>query len=155
MMRDSQRSKVYAWERTQPWWQTAQRGGGYTEVASSAVRPLTLGECERFLSRVLTKAGVDTVTLGDGRGARWARGGSWKITLPVWARTRPVMLHEAAHSIAVQRGVSDRHGPIFVRIYLDLLVRHLHLSADELLRSARTARVKVAPRNRTGGDVKV
>lgn len=148
-MRDSQRSRVYAWERSQSWWQIAARGSRYTEVPSSVVRPLSLPECEAYLSRVLHKAGAWPVEVVDGRGSRAARALAWRIALPVFGRTRPVMLHEAAHAIAAQRGRDDKHGPQFVRIYIDLLVRHLHLSAGALLKSARAAGVKVAPRNRT------
>lgn len=151
-MRDSQRSRVYAWERSQAWWQAAYRGRRYAEVPNSVVQPLALSECEKYLSRVLRKAGAAPVVVADGRGSPNAKGSSWRIQLPTFARTRPIMLHEAAHSIAAQRGVDDRHGPNFARIYIDLLARHLHLPAGELLKSARAARVKVAPRNRTGGD---
>lgn len=148
-MRDSQRSRVYAWERAQSWWQTASPGARYAEVSSSAVRPLTLPECEKLILRALRKAGCRMVDLGDGRGRRTAGGYSHRILLPTWARTKPVILHEAAHSVAAQRGFDDGHGPRFMRVYLDLLTRHLHLKPGVLLASARGAGVKVAPRNRT------
>lgn len=154
-MRDSQRARVYAWERAQPWWQVARRGSGYTEVASSVVRPLTLAECEKYLSKVLRKAGALPVRVRDGRGSPNAKGWTTGVQLPVFARSRPVILHEAAHVIASQRGLFVKHGPEFVRIYLDLVSRHLHVNPGALLASARGARVKVAPRNRTGGGAQV
>ncbi len=61
--------------------------------------------------------------------------------LPSW-----VLLHELAHamsSTAEER--SDGHGPIFVGLYLKLLVDHARLPREALEASLRAARLDWAP----------
>lgn len=54
------------------------------------------------------------------------------ITLPRWARTPWVVLHELAHHLAWH----DGHGPRFVGILIGLVSRHLGYDAVELMRLA-------------------
>jgi hypothetical protein len=77
--------------------------------------------------------------VADGRGRRHACGSRQVIKLPKWARTRPVVLHECAHGLA-----PDKHGPEFVRVYVDFLVRFMDLDRDALLASLAGAGVAVA-----------
>ncbi len=56
------------------------------------------------------------------------------------------VLHELAHAMtSTEDGRSDGHGPVFVGIYLQLLVRYMRLDAAELLESVREAGLRVAP----------
>ena len=56
------------------------------------------------------------------------------------------VLHELAHAMtSTEDGRSDGHGPVFVGIYLQLLVRYMRLDAAELLESLREAGLRVAP----------
>lgn len=56
------------------------------------------------------------------------------------------VLHELAHAMtSTEDGRSDGHGPVFVGIYLRLLVRYMRLDAAELLESVREAGLRVAP----------
>ncbi len=56
------------------------------------------------------------------------------------------VLHELAHAMtSTEDGRSDGHGPVFVGIYLRLLVRYMRLDAAELLESLREAGLRVAP----------
>jgi hypothetical protein len=54
-----------------------------------------------------------------------------------------VVLHEAAHCINQQRK-GDKHGPVFVRLYIQLLATYMKLDEAELVRSAKAAKLKVA-----------
>ena len=60
---------------------------------------------------------------------------------PAWC-----LLHELAHSLSASHdGQSDGHGPIFMGLFVQLLVRYLRLDQTELLRSLRDAGISVRP----------
>lgn len=55
--------------------------------------------------------------------------------LPTW-----VLLHELAHAMtSTAEGASAGHGPLFVGMYLGLLVRHARMPMGELAASLRAA----------------
>ncbi len=59
--------------------------------------------------------------------------------LPSW-----ILLHELAHTMSSSHdGPSDGHGPVFVGLYVDLLVRYLRFERDKLLRSLEAADIIV------------
>ena len=61
--------------------------------------------------------------------------------LPSW-----VLLHELAHAMtSTAEGASAGHGPLFVGMYLGLLVRHARLPAEELASSLRAAGIAFDP----------
>jgi hypothetical protein len=61
--------------------------------------------------------------------------------LPSW-----VLLHELAHAMtSTAEGDSDGHGPLFVGLYLGLLVRHARLDFEALAASLRTAGIGFDP----------
>jgi hypothetical protein len=83
------------------------------------------------------------VHIGDGR--RRSRTACWDkntetIKLPVRMRIRWIVLHEVAHSLAPE---DARHGPDFVRIYIDLLARYADVPASVSRALAKKMRVKV------------
>jgi hypothetical protein len=55
-------------------------------------------------------------------------------------------LHETAHTINSARGLNDKHGPLFVRLFIQLLGTYLGWDEPALARSARMAGLKVAGR---------
>jgi hypothetical protein len=56
------------------------------------------------------------------------------------------VLHELAHAMtSTEDGRSDGHGPVFVGIYLQLLVRYMRFYQLELLGSFRQAGIRVTP----------
>lgn len=130
--RDSQRSKVYAWERAH-----------VPDFDGKQSYKLTLRQCEIMINRVWAdyRPTETPPRVADGRGCSNAKGGRWRITLPRWARTVPIVLHELAHPLT--RSDLPAHGPEFVRLFIDLLVRYNEGDKAELLRTARAARVKV------------
>jgi hypothetical protein len=139
-MRDFQRSRLYAWERSLSiWWPAAD---------DATPRTMTLAECSRLVERATRRYGVATPPIADGRGTRFAKGSSWRISLPTWARNLAVVLHETAHCIDAARDVDDRHGPVFVRLYIQLLATYAGQNEAMLVKSARAAGLKVAGRQR-------
>jgi hypothetical protein len=59
---------------------------------------------------------------------------------PAWC-----LLHEIAHAMSTTHdGRSDGHGPVFMGLYVRLLVRYLRLDEPSLLASLREAGISVA-----------
>lgn len=127
-MRDSQRQKVYDAERS---FYLANKGrtfGSVEEIEEYANKLIESAWFKRhFVSR------TSRLKVLDGRGRR--RGGSFNmrhaITMPVWTRFEPYVLHEIAHLYAgrckdsqhPQRHLSPVHGWHFA-FALRLLVTH-------------------------------
>jgi len=60
--------------------------------------------------------------------------------IPAWC-----LLHEIAHAMSTAHdGHSDGHGPVFMGLYVRLLVRYLRLDEAWLLASLREAGISVA-----------
>ena len=129
MARDFQRSKVYEWEQN------------YLTPLS---KRLDREECIRLIKRT-HRGKLRTPQFKDGRGTWIARGGPSIINLPRWARHEVVVLHECAHSITIQKYCPNEtageyqslaaHGPEFVGIFLELLVKHTSLDRNSLKQS--------------------
>jgi len=105
--RDVQRLAVYRWE-----WAVEER---WPDCNSA----MDLRTCESLVHRVWHdyRPGAQPPIVKGGRSRRVASGGRWTITLPQWACTRLVVLHETAHSL--QR-LPMGHGPEFARFLADL-----------------------------------
>ena len=146
-MRDSQKSKVYRSE-----WGTIDANRGN----------LTLEECQELVDKVLAskyiqkkypnavslqnKINVVSGRRGGHAGYRLDFGGKF-ISLGLWARQKPVVLHEVAHHLA---GVGRGHDWKYCSIMLDL-VRHFMSKEDhDNLKSAyRSNKVRfTAPRQK-------
>ncbi|MFC3127552.1 hypothetical protein ACFOD4_21015 [Pseudoroseomonas globiformis] len=122
-MRDVQRSKLYAWEERE----VAPRDG--TVLLFPQIKPM-----------------VDALWLDLGllfppivepmpRQARRRIADATRLCLRVPERLPSwVLLHELAHVLSsTADGEHDGHGPVFVGLYLQLLVRYLRLPEAELL----------------------
>ncbi len=137
--RDYQRARFYRWEQE--------------HVLRHHVTLLSLAECRTLVETVYRWLEPEAARIpgwrpplvGDGRGRRHACGSREVIKLPRWARTAPVVLHECAHGVA-----PDKHGPLFVRAYVDLLVRFLGLAPIPLLAGLRDAGIDFAVPLRCG-----
>lgn len=134
--RDKQRSRVYAWEKAVT--------NAFTD------RPLftTLDECAAWLEPIwraergrLGRAGVKMPDIErPSRGQRRPLAHhDHRITLPRWARNPWVILHEAAHRLAIS---DEAHGGRFVGILIGLVARHDGRDAEELMRRADEMGVK-------------
>lgn len=83
------------------------------------------------------------VRIKDGRGTRHAYSAydskhhSVLFSLPRWARSLPVLLHEIGHAASLRRhGLIAAHGPEFAAVYLRLIKRHLGVDAHTRLSAA-------------------
>jgi hypothetical protein len=134
--RDNQRSRVYAWEKAVT--------NKFTD------RPVfaTLDECAAWLEPIwraergrLGRAGVNPPSIErPSRGQRRPLAHQdHRLTLPKWARNPWVILHEAAHRLAVS---DEAHGGRFVGILIGLVARHDGRDADDLMRRADEMGVK-------------
>ena len=136
-IKDFQRSRVYRWEHDQ--------------VFPHDPHLLSIEDCRALVDIVYRwhegplslRPGWAPPSVTDGRGRRHACGSREVIKLPRWARTRPLVLHECAHGLA-----ADKHGPEFVRVYVDLLVRFMGLDRAALVASVEMAGIKIAGRRR-------
>ena len=138
--RDTQRQKTYNWERKVL----------HPVVHEPKEHQLTLPECEKLIESAFTRYGLTPPKIHNGGGYRHAQYiPYWQcpvIVLPRWARTTCVVLHECAHGICKKYAPNDPgHGALFVRVFIDLIAHYGKLSATELSRSAKEARLKVAP----------
>lgn len=127
--RDTQRSKVYAWERE-------LFGNAFCEQ-------LSLDECKALAAEMYGKR----VVVRDGRGTRRALAYTDRrlptIGLPKWARNPYVVAHEVAHLIASREGYDSGHGGRFVGIYIDLMARFCGEDRDALTESAKEHGLRV------------
>lgn len=132
--RDYQRARVYRWE-TQVVFPLAGRRLDLAFCRALVLEVYRFAEAERAHT-----PGWQPPLVTDGRGRRHACGSREVIRLPRWARTVAIVLHECAHGLA-----PDRHGPLFVGTYVELLVRFAGLSRSHLLATLAQARIDVAP----------
>ena len=119
-MRDSQRQKCYTWENSQPW--MSKKGG-----------ELTLEQAEYIVTKLNPKMYV--VKGKEGCTAYCHR---TYISLPTWALTWSVVLHELAHSFT-----PDSHGPKFMGCFVYLIHKFhpMHPSLAELSVSMNEAKL--------------
>ncbi len=137
--RDYQRSKLYRWEREHVFIHDSRI------ISLSACRIL-VEEAYRWWEQPSPDDGSwQPPVVTDGRGRRHACGSREIIKLPRWARTRPIVLHECAHGMS-----DDKHGPKFLRGYVELLVTFASLERDGLNRSIAKVRLDMAPRFSSG-----
>lgn len=133
--RDSQRSRLYHWERFLP--------------DGSA---MTLPECEELVALVCEVYGVRLPRVTDGRRRRAA---CWKvgprhICLPRWARTPRTVLHECAHMLVdwfAKWGTHPVHGKEFAGCFVDLYLRFVDsgLTYQQVRNLARAGRIHAVP----------
>ena len=143
-VRDSQRSKVYQWEKN--------------NVPNLYDIEFTLHDCKQLAYKAIWwwlrvptgYVGTFMPIIKDGRGTRKAKGGRKQISLPPWSRTYGVVLHETAHCIIRRMGQHQEdgsHGPVFMRIYIELLTHFRKIDKSKLLKSAKADKIKVASIN--------
>jgi len=174
--RDSRRQRLYDWERANvPGWQE----GEWVPVPVKRFKDATgkehvfhtqrcripdempLAACALLVHRVWADyhPGWTPPRVTPGHLARKATGSRSRINLPRWARQVPVALHELAHGLTPGRTHLAAHGPEFIRLYIELLVRYwtrhplcrqamqdqgITNLRQHLLTTARTAGLKIA-----------
>lgn len=126
-VRDTQKGKVYKWERQ------------YHEKAT-----MSLDECASLAAKVTRHFKMREVYIRDGRGCRSAYSYGGSIGLPKWSRQPTVVLHEMAHEVErwLRFGrVVAWHGREFVGIEMYLLTKFGGHDIKDLTRTANEARV--------------
>ncbi len=138
--RDTQRSKVYAWEAV-----------AVRELAHSSLYDAefeTLEQCIEFAQPIWRKErgrlglarqrapSIERPHRGQRRALAHA---DHRITLPRWARSRWVILHELAHRLTPG---DEAHGPRFVGVLMGLVSRWLDYDATQLMDLADRMGVK-------------
>jgi hypothetical protein len=80
-------------------------------------------------------------------------GGAYRLEFADWGRTPPVVIHECAHlaQMADPEGRRElhagvHHGPVFVRLVIDLYATFMAVEVDVLEHRATEHRVRFAPR---------
>ena len=139
--RDSQRQKIYGWETA--------------NIHPYNKAPLDLQECQELINQACAFYGFfRTPTVADGRGRRRAGYSPLRhrISLPLWARTQSVVLHEVAHALADKVFAAQErtpscepgHGPTFARILIDLVHHFMKIPIWRLRNSASRSKIKLA-----------
>jgi hypothetical protein len=140
--RDTQRSRVYSWENH------ARAHLAHESMWDPDFK--TLDECADFANPIWRKeraryghAGKDAPMIvrpnrGQRRALAYTHSGPSRISLPRWARSRWVVLHEMAHHLAH----GDGHGPRFVAVLIGLAARWLEYDAGQLMALADEMDVK-------------
>lgn len=147
--RDTQKAKLYAAERIAFGRTFAQlldgkdgRQGHLDDVMSFVRQVESSATWLKLLAKSHLKPWPGGLAVQDGRGCRMARGGRSYLVLPMWARTKPVILHEMAHSATPGAG----HGWPFAAAFLVLVGQFLGAQArDALKASFRKGRVRFTP----------
>ena len=164
-LRDSQRSRLYRWERR--------------ELPESYTEDMTLAEAQAFADRIADDYGIPRIPI-IGRRANTSACFSWqtdhegkpattmtrraftwngthyfpaqtyycRIELPGWARNIGTICHEMAHYITATRyglGECPGHGPEFAATFIELLARYYGQNEDEL-RASAAGQIAIAPR---------
>jgi hypothetical protein len=129
--RDSQRSRVYAWERL-------------FYPTRDCRRMLSRNEMAELVTQACGLFGTPLPRLPRTRARRVAfyRPGKHELHIPAWAQYPEIVLHEVAHATLYNRRDVEAHGPEFVARFMVLLVRLAGYDRDNLFELARSARVR-------------
>jgi putative metallohydrolase (TIGR04338 family) len=134
-LRDTQRSRVYK----------AEKAIGTTH---SGERLREVRDVERFIKKQFARKAITrrypdatrAVKIHDGGGRRAAAAyGTWKISLPLWARCELVIIHEMAHIIAHRHYGECNiagHGWQFCAVFLDLVRFIMGREAHDALKAS-------------------
>lgn len=124
--------------------------GQYVETHRKEAIKLTLPQCSLVIDWSLAHMGFDPdiyrPKIKDGRRNRKASANSYVVTLPLWSRTIPVVIHEVCHSIiGLHRHGLAWHGPEYCRVFFHLIAKTGKITEAELVKQAKAFGLKVAP----------
>ena len=156
--RDHQRSKLYRAEGVleEQWVTIILDDGPPHEGGTVRIHRrewTTVPQVQAFVDRVVGSAwwkkrsSIRRIVVKDGRGSSWARASrsDWfgvpEVSIPKWARSRRVVLHELSHHLTPWE--AEAHGAQFASNLIDLVRRFMSAEdADRLVESFRVAKVK-------------
>jgi hypothetical protein len=136
--RDFQRSKVYAWERHVTGLALHQREFETLEDCAAFLAPIWKAERARYKPKWSQKKEPPHIvrpSWGQQHALSYEDG---RISLPLWARNRWIILHEALHQLMP----AMEHGPRFVGSLIGMASRHLDYDPAELMAAADEMGVK-------------
>ena len=145
MKRDSQRGKVYKWER-----QFQERGTFCAKTfAYRCHNEMSMDEIKALVAKVNRHFKMRPTRIDPGAGRRSAYSYGGKIALPKWARQPVVVLHEMAHEVHRYLGRPGHaiHGREFVGIEMYLLVKFAGYDIKELIRTANEVNIEFDSQN--------
>jgi hypothetical protein len=132
-VRDSQRQKVYDWERS--------------NVAPHDVNYIPLAQVQSIIDYVWAAEGLLYPPRAEllPKQIKKAAGDATRTCVRFRESTNTwIVLHELSHSMtSTVDNVSNQHGALFMGIYIQLLTRYLKLPFGELMESAEAAGLKV------------
>lgn len=132
-MRDVQRQKVYRWEDS--------------FVGKRDRSRLTVAQAAAMVPHIWRDMGLEHPPRVEAVAAHATRQqGAANRTSILFRDGAPsfVLLHELAHSMTCDvDGTSERHGPVYVGVYLTLLERYMRIDRTEALASLKAAGIKV------------
>lgn len=138
--RDNQRSRVYAWERAVALELNRRRFGEPEFQSVEECRAWAAPIWRKERGRVgLARAGAPSIERPHWGQRRALAHDDHRITLPRWARSRWVILHEMAHRLTPR---DEAHGARFVGVLIGLVCRWLDFDAAQLMRLADEHRVQ-------------
>lgn len=131
MKRDSQRSKVYAWESA--------------NIAIHDRNVVTFDQIEPIVRFVWSNEGLQFPPLVEKINGNKA-GDATRLCVRFQKRTYTwIILHELSHSMcATADGYSNKHGSLFLGLYLRLCSKYLGLNLDNLKQSAKDFGLEVS-----------
>ena len=147
--RDSQRQKVYDAEKAaflDAFWaplddNSIEGARRYVKQVIGSKRWATLALRYDYPSSNIT------IAVKDGRGRRSACASTWRVSLPVHTRSKPIILHELAHTLTNHQRKLPGHGWLFCRAYLDLVSTFIGADAKKKLKASfRDHKVKTNPK---------
>ena len=130
--RDRQRNRVYAWEEQ--------------FIAPRDPSLIELGQAQGMIDAIWAETGLRFPPKVERlpRQARSTVADASRLSIrladssPSWC-----LLHELAHAMSsTHDGHSDGHGPTFMGLYAQLLIRYLRVPIDTLLQSLEAARIE-------------
>lgn len=150
-MRDSMRQRSYDWEND------LVKPRDNARLTDDQVRVFMDVVWDNAVDRIMCNAKSPfpavkpALELPSGN-SRFAWGGWQCVSLPQWARTRPVIAHEVAHALAQwieifglhkYLGIPEDpgHGPTWFSIYASTLIEHKTLPGDVFKRSSKLYRL--------------
>lgn len=133
--RDSQRSKVYKWER----------GFFYNtyEVNYIGDNKLSLEKCQELVNHIYRTFDILPPKVKEGRYGCSAWANEFFISLPSWARTKPIVIHECSHGLTdMWFPGSAGHGVEYVGIFYKLISIFMHIDELKLKKSLVKNRIR-------------
>lgn len=141
---DTQRQACYRWEAAfhHEMLETTGKHNGFT----------TIENCTKYVEIILQKEGITKIPTirYTKKGSCSAAWGDWKLKFLVNSDNKiavDTIIHELAHIIDSSRGrnrlAEAGHGPKFIGVYIDLLVRYTAGDREFLERTARNHGLKI------------